>query len=188
VTAIPDDSLCGVYVRAIGSNSGLCEATMPMKLIRMTRRLTVLSALLLAAAGCGSSDDDSLAPAATIPATAQGLSFSVTNSVATLVDGSLPAPAASFTGPVTTLSQRPTTTTSATISVAALEPFNTVLILPGGATQYVRISLPSTTTLIAVNVIGVANAPTTATALSVAVANGARVSQATPLPLLTLGN
>ncbi len=162
---------------------------MPMRHKWMQRTLSVLSAVVVSAvAGCGTSEDDSLAPAATVPATVLGLSFSVTNTVATTVDGALPAAAPSFPGPVTTLSQRPTTTASGTISVAALEPFNTVLVLPGGATQYVRISLPSTTTLIAVNVIGVAGAPVTATAVTIAVANGARVSQATPLMLQPVGN
>ncbi len=144
--------------------------------------------MLSAVASCGSNNDDINAPPATVPATVLGLAFSVTGTVASTVDGALPAAAASFAGPVAGINQRPTTTASATISVAALEPFNTVLILPGGATQYVRISLPSSTTLIGVNVIGVTGASVTATTVTVAVANGARVSQGTPLALQALGN
>ena len=162
---------------------------MPMMTTRMKPSRSLLGAVLIAiVAGCGSAEDDTNAPPATVPATVLGLAFSVTGTVATTVDGALPAAAAAFAGPVTAINLRPTPTASATISVAALEPFNTVLILPGGATQYVRITLPSTTTLIGVNVIGVAGAPVTATTVTVAVANNARVSQGTPLALQALGN
>lgn len=162
---------------------------MPVLTTRVRRSWWLLGAVtVLTVSACGSGENDINAPPATVPATVLGLAFSVTGTVAAAVDGALPAAAASFAGPVSTLNQRPTPTTSATITVAALEPFNTVLILPGGATQYVRISLPSTTTLIGVNVIGVAGAAATATTVTVAVANGARVSQGTPLALQALGN
>lgn len=166
---------------------------MPKTARRVTRRWALISTAFSALAGaalpgCGSAEDDTNAPPVTTPATLLGLSFSITGTVATTIDGALPAATAAFAGPVTSINQRPTPTASATISVAALEPFNTVLLLPGGATQYVRISLPSSTTLIGVNVIGVTGAATAATSVTVAVANNARVSQGTPLALQALGN
>jgi hypothetical protein len=159
-------------------------------MMRFSRRtMRALAVCLVASvAGCGESEDDTTAPPVTVPAVVLGLEFSLAGTTATAVNGALPAAASNFGGPVTTLSQRPTTTTAGTLSVAAQEPFNTVLILPTGATQYVRISLPSTTTLIGVRVIGVAGAPVTATAVTVAVANGTRVSAATALSLQGLGN
>jgi hypothetical protein len=158
------------------------------RLMFRTRRVALAAALALGAASCGSSDDVTTPPPPTVSATAFGLVFSVTGTTSTVVDAALPAFDASFVAPVLSLNRRPTTAVSATISVAATEAFNAVLIQAPGAAQYVRVLLPAATTLIGVEVIGAAGASSVATSVNVAVVSGGRVSRVSPLSLQLLGN
>ena len=157
-------------------------------LISRVRRMALVVTVALGAASCGSSDDGTTPPLPTVPATAFGLTFSITGTTSTVVEAALPAFEPSFVAPVLSLNRRPTTAVSATITVAAGEAFNAVLIQSPGATQYVRVTLPAATTLIGVQVIGATGASSVATAVNVAVVSGGRVSRVSPLSLQLLGN
>jgi hypothetical protein len=136
---------------------------------------------LVVATGCKS---DSTTEVTVAPGTLGGWVFSLSGATIKPLFGVLPAATSGFAGPVVKLDRQPGATTSATISVGAAEPFNTIYVLPNGASQYLQVSLPATTTLIGLEMIGATGATTTATSLKIAVANGARTSTESTLLLL----
>ncbi len=147
----------------------------------------VLGALLLgAAAGC---KDDPAAVITDPGVTESGLNFQLAGATLTSVPNALPTADASFSAPVVRVDRSPTSTVPATISISAVEPFQTVLVQPNGSSSYVRIFLPAQTQLIGVNVlIRAAGSPTVATSLTIAVGSGTRTSRTSVLSLLSLGN
>lgn len=147
------------------------------------RRILALPLFVLGAASCGSSSTDD--PVVVDPGlTVGGLKFTLSGATLTAVSGTLPTPDASFAAPVVTVDRAPTATQSATISVSAAQPFQTILIQPTGNASYVRIFLPAQTTLIGVTVLSnPAGSASVATSVTAAVANGARASKTTALSL-----
>ena len=144
--------------------------------------------LVIGAVACGSSSTDD--PVVVDPGlTVGGLKFTLSGATLTAVSAALPAPDASFASPVVAIDRAPGATQSATISVSAAEPFQTILIQPTGNASYVRIFLPAQTTLIGVTVIAnAASGPSAATSVTAAVANGARTSKTTALSLQAASN
>ena len=152
------------------------------------RRVLAVPLLVLGASACGSSSTD--VPAVVDPGvTVAGLKFTLSGATLTTVAATLPAPDASFAAPVLTVDHAPTAAQSATVSVSAAEPFQTILVQPTGNASYVRIFLPAQTTLIGVTVIAnPAGSASVATSVTVAVANGARVSKTSTLSLQPISN
>jgi hypothetical protein len=152
------------------------------------RRLIAISVLAVGGASCGSSD--TVDPIVADPGlTVAGLKFTLAGATLTAVNASLPTADASFAAPVVAINRPPTSTQSATITVSAAEPFQTVLVQPGGSSSYVRVFLPAQTTLIGVTVIAnPAGSTSVATAATIAVANGARASRTSALLFQPISN
>lgn len=151
------------------------------------RSCAVLGAVLVTGlAACSDAPTD--APVIDQGITVSGLNFKFSGATLTTGSGSLPTVSAGFVAPVVSVNRAPTSTSPATISIGAAEPFQTVLVQPVGSTSYARVFLPAPTTLIQLSVV---TAPTTgvvATAVTIAVANGTRTSATSNLALQSLGN
>jgi hypothetical protein len=152
------------------------------------RRILAMPLFVLGAAACGNSSTDD--PVVVDPGlTVGGLKFTLSGATLTAVSAALPTADASFASPVVAVDRPPSVTQSATISVSAAEPFQTILIQPTGNASYVRIFLPAQTTLIGVTVIAnPAAGSAAATSVTAAVANGARTSKTSALSLQVASN
>ncbi len=151
------------------------------------RKWLVLSTLLLSGvSGCGSGTTDPVVVDAGV--TLAGLNFKFSGATLTTASGALPAPDAAFAAPVVSINMTPSITSPATLSVGAAEPFQTVLIQPAGSASYVRIFLPAQTTLISISVLSEATSSFVATAATIAVGNGTRVSRPSALSLIPVSN
>lgn len=152
------------------------------------RRLIAVSVLALGGVSCGNSDTAD--PVIADPGlTVGGLKFTLSGATLTAVSAALPTSDASFAPPVVAVDRPPTATLSATITVSAAEPFQTVLVLPGGSSSYVRVFLPAQTTLIGITVLAnPTGSASVSTAATIAVANGARTSRTSALMFQTISN
>ena len=152
------------------------------------RKWLVLGSVLLAGTtACGS--DGPTTEVVPPGVDLSGLNFQLSGATITLVSGALPTADASFVAPIVSVDRAPTITLPATITVRAAEPFQTILLQPGGASSYVRILLPAQTNLIAVSVkTDATSSGVVATAATIAVGSGTRTSRASPLSFQTFGN
>ena len=155
------------------------------------RRLVSRAALVLVAsasvAACSDNDGGTgLNPGDS--ASAGGLVFSLSGATATAVTASLPAPTSGVAAPLVSVDGLPSTTQARTITVSAAEPFTVVYLQPSGSASYVRVTLPTATTLIGIRVTADALSSFIATSASVAVANGSRISVVSTLPFIRFGN
>lgn len=149
-------------------------------------RVLLGTVLVAGVAACSNSPTDP--PVVEQGITVSGLNFKFTGATLTTGSGALPTATAGFVAPVVSVNRAPTSTTPATISIGAAEPFQTVLVQPVGSSSYARVFLPAPTTLIQLSVV---TAPTTgvvATSVTIAVANGTRTSAPSGLALVALGN
>ncbi len=121
-------------------------------------------------------------------ASAGGLIFSLSGATATAVVAALPAATSGVAAPVVSVDGLPGVTQARTITVSATEPFTTVYVQPTGSASYVRVTLPSATTLIGIRVLADAQSSFVATSASVVVANGSRTSGASTLTFIRLGS
>jgi hypothetical protein len=154
-------------------------------MMRILRR--VLPAALVALGGLSACSDP--AEPTENPSTLLGLQFTLSGATATVVGSALPTATAGFAAPVVVVDRPPTTTTSATMTVSAAEPFTAVLIQPQGSTSLVRVTLPGPTSLIGITVQYVTGGGVVATSGNVAVVNGTRTSASTPVSFLArIGN
>lgn len=155
-----------------------------MIIASVRRTMTSLAVVLLTAVGGASCKSDSSTEVVVAPGTLGGWVFSLPGATVKPLFGVLPAAASAFAAPVVKLDRQPGSTMSASISVAAAEPFTKILVQPNGSSQYIEVSLPAATSLIGLEIIGATGATTTATSLTIAVVSGARTSQAATLLLL----
>jgi hypothetical protein len=153
----------------------------------MTRTLRMRAAaaalLLLGVMACSNSDDP-VAPGVAY----NGLKLELSGATISSQSAPLPAADAAFAAPLLSVNRAPTTTSPATITVSAAEPFTQVLVLPGGGTTYARIALPAATQLVGINVTYQSGGAVVATGVTVAVVSGSRTSRTTTVSLQTLGN
>lgn len=146
--------------------------------------MTSLAVVIATVSGLTSCKSDASTEVTASPGTLAGWTFALTGATISALFGVPPVATNSFAAPVVSLSGQPVTTGSVTMSVAAAEPFTTIYVQPVGATQYLRVTLPTATTLIGIQILRVADAPSTATSLKIAVENGSRTSLSSTLFLL----
>ena len=151
------------------------------------RRLAVLGALMLSGAtACSDEPTDPVVVETGV--TVSGLKFTLTGATLTSVDAAIPTPTASFAAPTVSVNRAPSSSVPAVISVAAAEPFQTILVRPTGSTSHARIFLPAATSLIQISVVTTGTGGVVATSVTIAVGNGARTSATSNLALQALGN
>ena len=149
-----------------------------------SKRLLAMTVLAMASlAGCGGSD---ISEPVTDPGVdAGGLNFVVSGAGYSTASGALPTPDATLAPPTVSITGTLSALSSAQLNVGAAEPFQTVLLLPVGATSYARVAMPGSAQLIGITTKRNLLSSFVAVQLQVAIVRAGKVSPPTTVSLLT---
>ena len=147
------------------------------------RLLTMTVLVVTGLTGCG--DSDVADPVQDPGVTAGGLNFVVAGAGYSTGAGALPVADATVAAPIVTITGTLSGLSSAQVIVGAAEPFQTVLLLPVGASSYARVAMPGNTTLIGITTTRDVLSSFLAQQLRVAIIRGGKVSPPTTISLLT---